>query len=70
MRYSEAAQQARENGDAVIRLQIATDEDGERAVLMEVTDYFEQPTKRMVVPLSKQQANDLAVKLLILKKQL
>ncbi|MGM9619970.1 MAG: hypothetical protein ACI3X4_00785 [Bacteroidaceae bacterium] len=70
MRCSEAAQQARENGDAVIRLQIATDEDGERAVLMEVTDYLTQPTKRMVVPLSKQQANDLAVKLLILKKQL
>lgn len=70
MRYSEAAQQAQANGDAVIRLQIATDEDGERAVLMEVTDYSMQPTKRMVVPLSKQQANDLAVKLLILKKQL
>lgn len=70
MKYSEAAQQAQANGDAVIRLQVAANEDGERAVLMEVTDYSMQPTKRMVVPLSKQQANDLAVKLLILKKQL
>lgn len=70
MKFKEAEKQAKENGDAVIRLQIATDEDGERAVLLEVVDYFEQPTKRMVVPLSKQQANDLAVKLLILKKQL
>lgn len=70
MKFKEAEKQAKENGDAVIRLQIATDEDGERAVLMEVADYLTQPTKRMVVPLSKQQANDLAVKLLILKKQL
>lgn len=70
MKFKEAEKQAKENGDAVIRLQIATDEDGERAVLLEVVDYFEQTTKRMVVPLSKQQANDLAVKLLILKKQL
>lgn len=70
MKFKEAEKQAKENGDAVIRLQVAANEDGERAVLLEVTDYSMQPTKRMVVPLSKQKANDLAIKLLILKKQL
>lgn len=70
MRYSEAAQQAQANGDAVIRLQIAADEDGERAVLMEVTDYSMQPTKRMVVPLDRQRLNDLIVKMCILKRKL
>lgn len=70
MKFKEAEKQAKENGDAVIRLQIATDEDGERAVLMEVADYLTQPTKRMVVPLSRQQANDLIVKLSILKRKL
>lgn len=69
MEYQEAVRKVQADGNALIRLQVCESEDG-NVIGMTIADYSTSPEKSMFVPLSKQQTNDLAVKLLILKKQL
>lgn len=69
MEYQEVIRKVQTDGNALIRLQICESED-ENVIGMTIADYSTSPEKSMFVPLSKQAATDLIVKLSILKRKL
>lgn len=69
MEYQEAVRKVQTDGNAIIRLQVCESEDG-KVIGMTIADYSTSPEKSMFVPLSKQAATDLIVKLSILKRKL
>lgn len=69
MEYQETVRKVQTDGNAIIRLQVCESED-ENVIGLTIVDFSTIPEKSMFVPLSKQNANDLMVKLLILKRKL
>ena len=69
MEYQEVIRKVQTDGNAIIRLQVCESED-ENVIGMTIADYSTSPEKSMFVPLSKQAATDLIVKLSILKRKL
>ncbi|MGN1218459.1 MAG: hypothetical protein ACI4TD_10880 [Phocaeicola sp.] len=69
MEYKEVIKKVQTDGNAIIRLQVCESEDG-NVIGMTIADYSVTPEKLMFVPLTKQQATDLIVKLSILKRKL
>lgn len=69
MEYQEILEKVQADGNALIRLQVCESED-ENVIGMTIADYSTSPEKSMFVPLSKQAATDLIVKLSILKRKL
>ena len=69
MEYQEAVRKVQTDGNAIIRLQVCESED-ENVIGLTIVDFSTIPEKSMFVPLSKQNANDLMVKLSILKRKL
>ena len=69
MEYQEAVRKVQADENAIIRLQVCESED-ENVIGMTIADYSTSPEKSMFVPLSKQAATDLIVKLSILKRKL
>lgn len=69
MNFEEVIKKVQTDGNAIIRLQVCESEDG-NVIGLTITDFSTIPEKSMFVPLTKQNANDLIVKLSILKRKL
>ena len=69
MNFEEVIRKVQTDGNAIIRLQVCESED-ENVIGLTIVDFSTIPEKSMFIPLTKQNANDLIVKLSILKRKL